>query len=422
MNWLVSLLLVGVIAARAAPPPKRFVALFNGRDLTGWRGGDTFDPRELNAMSEPERKAKIATWTATLTARNEKTGSQHWRVENEELVNDGYGAFATTEKDYGDIDLILDYKTVPLADSGVYLRGVPQVQIWDHTKADPTGMHWSRGSGGLWNNKDGASGKEPLVMADKPFGEWNHLRVLMVGARVSVWLNEKLVVDHAILENYYDRKLPPAQQRPVLARGPIQLQTHGEEIRWRNIFLREIGSEEACQVLAAHGGTGFEKPFNGTSLAGWAGSRDAAAVRNGAIVLQAGKAGTVYWDKALTDFQARVEYRLSAGGRSGLALRYPGKGEGVEIPLATETGDTGPGLARAARGYQHPVGDWNFEEVTVKGGTVRVERNGTVVLETELNAAASSSVPSPGLLPTRYFGLAGHAGSAEFRRIEIRKL
>ena len=47
-------------------------------------------------------------------------------------------------------------------------------------------------------------------------------------------LNGKLVVDHATLENYYDRKTP------IPARGPIQLQTHGGEIRWRNIFIREI--------------------------------------------------------------------------------------------------------------------------------------------------------------------------------------
>jgi hypothetical protein len=56
----------------------------------------------------------------------------------------------------------------------------------------------------------------------------------MVGDRVTVWLNDKLVVDNAVMENYFDRT------QPVPARGPIQLQTHGGEIRWRNIFLREL--------------------------------------------------------------------------------------------------------------------------------------------------------------------------------------
>ncbi len=171
---------------------------------------------------------------------------QHWSVQDGELVNDGNGLYLTTDKNYGDFELLVDYKTVPLADSGIYLRGCPQVQIWDYTKA---GGKWDlgadKGSGGLWNNSPGAPGKDPLVKADKPFGEWNHFRIIMVGSRVWVWLNGKQTVDGAVMENYYNRKLP------VPPRGPIQLQTHGGEIRWRNIFIREIGSDEADQLLSA---------------------------------------------------------------------------------------------------------------------------------------------------------------------------
>jgi len=212
--------------ARAQGPPPGFTTLFNGRDLTGWRGGDTFDHRALLAMPAEERAAKIATWTASM--------KEHWRAENNELVNDGQGAYATTEKDYGDFELLVEYRTVPLADSGIYLRGVPQVQIWDYTEKAKFELGADKGSGGLWNNSAGAPGKDPLVLADKPFGQWNAFRILMVGSKVTVWLNGKLVVDHATLENYYDRKTP------IPARGPIQLQTHGGEIRWRNIFIREI--------------------------------------------------------------------------------------------------------------------------------------------------------------------------------------
>ncbi len=179
-------------AAMAEPsvPPPGFTALFNGRDLTGWRGGDTFDHRKLLAMPAAERQAQIAKWTATMTA--------HWTVDNGELVNDGQGAYASTEKDYRDFELVLDYKTVALADSGIYLRGCPQVQIWDSTEKAKASIGADKGSGGLWNNSPGAPGKDPLVLADKPFGQWNTVRVIMVGARVSVWLNEKLVVDHAV--------------------------------------------------------------------------------------------------------------------------------------------------------------------------------------------------------------------------------
>ena len=85
-------------------------------------------------------------------------------------------------------------------------------------------------------------------VADKPFGEWNKFRIVMVGSRVSIWLNDKMVVDHAILENYFDKKKPAADRSPILAKGPIQLQTHGSEIRWRNLFVREIGAEEAAKI------------------------------------------------------------------------------------------------------------------------------------------------------------------------------
>jgi hypothetical protein len=227
------------VAAQTIKPPKGFTALYNGKDLAGWRGGDTFDHRKYLAMPEADRAKQDAAWTADMQS--------HWRAEGDELVSDGHGKFATTIKDYGDIELVVDYKTLPLGDSGIYLRGCPQVQIWDHTNPAEFKNGAEKGSGGLWNNSAGAPGKDPLVLADKPFGEWNHFRIVMVSDRVSVWLNDKLVVDHAVLENYYDRK------QPVPASGPIELQTHGAEIRWRNIFVREIGARESADILKSGG-------------------------------------------------------------------------------------------------------------------------------------------------------------------------
>jgi hypothetical protein len=157
-----------------------------------------------------------------------------------------HGPYATTEAEFGDIELLLEYKTVPKADSGIYLRGTPQVQIWDwHQKFNPKNPNRKPhlGSGGLFNNTPGSPGRDPLVLADKPFGEWNHFRIRQVGARTWVWLNAKLVVDGAVMENYWDRS------KPLPAKGPIMLQTHGAEIRWRNLFVREIGADEAKAIL-----------------------------------------------------------------------------------------------------------------------------------------------------------------------------
>ncbi len=410
-------------------PPQGFIALFNGIDLSGWRGGDTFDHRKLLAMTPEKRQEQIDKWTSTMKA--------HWSVQGDELVNDGQGAYATTEKDYRDFELLLEYKTVPKADSGIYLRGVPQVQIWDSTEQDKFGIGANKGSGGLWNNSAGAPGKDPLVLADKPFGEWNAFRVLMVGSRVSVWLNDKLVVDHAILENYYDRKTP------VPPAGPIQLQTHGGEIRWRNIFLREIGSDEANKILASHNNSGFESVFNGRDFTGWAGPVDQYEIVDGAIQCKPEKGGTIYTKAEYSDFMSRLEFKLPPGGNNGLAIRYPGEGDTAYVGMCElqvlddnyekvrgaidprQAHGSAYGMVAAARGYQHPIGEWNFQEVTVQGSKIRVELNGTPILNCDLSEVKDymGGHAHPGKDRTSgHFGFAGHSDPVAFRNISIKRL
>ena len=413
----------------AQTPPAGFTALFNSKDLAGWRGGDTLDHRKYLAMAEDKRAEQDAKWTADM--------SQHWRAEGDELVNDGHGRYATTTKDYGDFELLIEYKTVPKADSGIYLRGVPQVQIWDYTEDDGGTMGRTKGSGGLWNNSPGAPGKDPLVLADKPLGEWNKFRVLMVGSRVSVWLNEKLVVDHAILENYYDRQLP------IPAKGPIELQTHGGEIRWRNIFIREIGSDEANRILASKGNEGFQAVYNGTDFTGWEGPVQNYEVKDGAIVCKPGKGGCIYTKEEYRDFVARLEFKVPRNGNNGLAIRYPGDPAGrvdtayygmCELQVLDDSykgidprqaHGSAYGMVAAHRGYQHPVGEWNFQEVTVKGSTIKVELNGTVILDTDLSKVTEymANHEHPGKDRTSgHFGFAGHSDPVAFRNVRTKKL
>ncbi len=435
------------VTAFAAQPPPGFTTLFNGKDLSGWRGGTTYDHRQLLELPAAERDALIAKWTASLTEL--KDGQPHWRAEGDVLVNDGFGGYATTERDYGDFEFRVDFKLAPNADSGVYLRGVPQVQIWDSTMPDPKGHGYIKGSGGLWNNPTGTPGRDPLVKADRPIGEWNVLRVVMVGSRVSVWLNQQLVVDHVVLENYYDKnnkKLTPAQRRPVPPRGPIELQTHGGATHWRNIFIREIGPAEANQLLASRGGEAYQKIFDGRSLAGWAGAVDAIEVQGGAMVWREKKGGVAYWNEEVSDFQARLMFKLPKAGNNGLAIRYPGTGdtayhgmcelqildENYEINKpakidARQAHGSAYGMVAAARGYQHPLGEWNFEEVTVKGSTIKVELNGTVILDTDLARVDMATVMAnkahPGKDRTRgFFGFAGHNDPVSFKDIYVRKL
>lgn len=412
-------------------PPQGFTALFNGTDLTGWRGGDTKDHRWLMNLPEAERTAQLQKWNDSLKA--------HWKVENGELLNDGQGAYATTEKEYGDFEMHVDFNTAPGGDSGIYLKGVPQVQIWDALAADPKDARGiAKGSGGLWNNSPGAPGKDPLVLADKKPGQWNHLRILMIGARVSVWLNDKLTVDQALLENYYDRKTP------IPARGPLGLQKHGAPIRWRNIFVRELASDEANQILAAHGTGGFAPIFNGKDLTGWAGPIDNYEVVDGTLVCKPGKGGTIYWNNELSDFMARLEFKVPPGGNNGLAIRYSGEGDVAyggmtELQVLDDNYDkvkgkidprqahgSAYGMAAAQRGYHRPNDQWNFQEVTVKGSTIKVELNGNIILDTDISkidpATFMDNRAHPGKDRTSgFFGFAGHNDPVAFRNVQIKK-
>lgn len=230
----VLLLFSADVRADSPKPPEGFRALFNGKDLSGWHG---LNPHSV-AKLKGEKKA-------AMLEKMRDDFSNHWYVENGELVNKGTGPYATTDQEFGNIELLIEYKTVPKADSGIYLRGTPQVQIWDTTKE---GGKWDRnadkGSGGLFNNSKGKPGQLPLVHADRPFGEWNKFRIKQIGDKTWVWLNDKLVVDGAVMENYWDRS------KPLMDKGPIMLQTHGGEIRWRNIFVRNIDEEEANETLS----------------------------------------------------------------------------------------------------------------------------------------------------------------------------
>ena len=411
-----------------AEPPKGFTPLFNGKNLDGFYGHNPHDT--VNKVPADKLKDAIASYQEAFT--------KHWTVENGELVNDGHGPYATTDKEYGDIEFHLEYKTVAQADSGIYLRGTPQVQIWDTTEA---GGKWEiqadKGSGALWNNTKGTNGQVPLVHADKAFGEWNSFRILQLGSRTTIHFNNKLVVDNAIMENYWD----PKRLIPLPAKGPIHLQTHGGEIRWRNINVREIPAEEANALLRGKD-KGFKSVFNGKNLKGWAGSTDNYEVRDGAIVCKEGHGGTLYTEEEYGDFVARVEFKVPPGGNNGLAIRYPGHGnpafDGMtELQVLDDTASQYAeldarqyhgsvyGQAAPHRGYLRPVGEWNYQEVTVIGSTIKVELNGSVILNADLSTITEfmGDHKFPGRNLTKgHFGFAGHNDPVMFRNIAIKKL
>ena len=172
-----------------------------------------------------ERAAMSAVDLEAAQKEADRRMREHWSVEDGVLVFDGQGDSLCTAKDYGDFELYCDWKIQDGGDSGIYIRGLPQIQIWDSEKVKV-------GSGGLYNNKRYPS--KPLVMADKPVGEWNTFYVSMIGSQVTVKLNGKLVVDNVVLENLWE------PDKPVYPAGQIELQNHSNPLWFRNIFVREM--------------------------------------------------------------------------------------------------------------------------------------------------------------------------------------
>ena len=203
---------------------KGFVSMFNGKDLTGWKG----------LVENPIARAKMSEQQlAEAQVKADENMRRDWKVEDGLLVyvGSGFDNLCTVEQ-YGDFEMYVDWRLDPAGkepDAGVYLRGTPQVQIWDIARVN---VGAQVGSGGLYNNKKNVS--IPKCVADNKLGEWNSFYIKMVGDKVTVKLNGVLVVDGVTLENYWDRS------QPIFPVEQIELQAHGSRVWWRNLYIKRL--------------------------------------------------------------------------------------------------------------------------------------------------------------------------------------
>jgi HEAT repeat protein len=398
-----------------------FVPLFDGRSLDGWKGLVADPPARAKMMSEELARAQ---------AEADDKMRAHWSVVDGVLVFDGEGASLCTTGDYADFELLADWKIEKGGDSGFYLRGSPQVQIWDG-EANPVG------SGGLFNNEEGPS--EPRENADRPVGEWNTFRIIMMGDRITVYLNDKQVVRHAVLENYWER------EKPIYPTGQIELQAHGNPLQFRNIFVREIPADPApTGMSAAEAGEGFRALFNGRDLEGWTGNLAAYPAENGKIVVRPARGGgNLYTEKEYTDFVLRFEFKLTPAANNGLGIRAPLEGDAAYVGMELQILEDGSpvywglqpyqhhgsiyGVVPARRGVLRPIGEWNTEEVTVEGRRVKIVVNGTTVVDADLDTASAGGTMDhrehSGLTrESGHIGFLGHGSIVEFRNIRIKEI
>ncbi len=407
------------------PADSGFVSIFNGKDLTGWKAYVT-NPIELKAM-KPKSLIKKQ-------LKANKKLPVNWNVKDGMIVFSGEGNNLLSEKEYGDFEMIVNWRITKKGDSGIYLRGTPQVQIWDTSRID---VGAQVGSGGLYNNQQNQS--IPLKVADNPIDEWNTFRITLIGERVTVYLNGELVVDNTTLENYWDKNIP------IFPKGTVELQAHGTDLAFKDIYIREILKNETG-LSEQEKEEGFFPVFNGKNLDGWVGDKVNYSAIDGNIVIQPSNGeggGNLFTEKEFSDFNFRFEFQLTPAANNGLGIRTPLEGDaaymGMELQIldneAPVYADLKPyqyhgsvyGVIPAKRGFLKPTGEWNSEEVIVKGKNVKVILNGTVIVDGNIEEASKNGTidhnEHPGLLRDKgHIGFLGHGSVVSFRNIRIKEL
>lgn len=414
------------------PLKNGFTALFNGKDLSGWKG----------LVANPIKRSNMDAQTlAEAQAKADAEMRESWKVVDGELQFVGHGDNITTLKKYGDFEMLVDWKIIDdgkqEGDAGIYLRGTPQVQIWDNARVK---VGAQVGSGGLYNNQVNES--KPLKVADKKLGEWNTFHIIMKADRVTVYLNGELVTDHVILENYWDKKMP------IFAEEQIELQAHGSPVSYRNIYIKELPRVKPFELSKKEKKEGFKILFDGTNMYNWQGNTRDYITENGNLAVRPkpGKSilgNNLYTKEQYSDFIFRFEFQLSPGANNGLGIRAPLSGDAAYEGMELQILDNDAPIYKALKVYQYhgsiygtipakrgslkPLGEWNYQEVIVQGPKIKVILNGDVILDADISEArkngAADGQKHPGLMrESGHIGFLGHGSELQFRNIRIKDL
>ena len=190
---------------------------------------------------------------------------------------------------------------------------------------------------------------------------------------------------------------------------------------------------------------GFRELFDGSSLEGWrllAKTGEGYLVRDGALVCPPGGGGNLFFDEEFSDFVFDFEFRLENGSNNGLCIRCPLQDgdlayDGIELQIIDNSSERYKDIQPwqkhgslyhvfpAKTGALRPTGEWNQEQVTVQGSTVKVVVNGQTILDVDTATVTDPELleKHPGLARrSGYIGFLGHNEPIEFRNIRIKRL
>ena len=188
----------------------------------------------------------------------------------------------------------------------------------------------------------------------------------------------------------------------------------------------------------------FWQLFNGEDLKGWQGDTTGYVVEDGRIVVypELGS-GNLYTQNQFSDFILRFEFKLTPGANNGLGIRTPTEGDAAYVGMELQILDNSSpkyqelrpyqyhgsiyGIVPSKRGYQRPVGEWNYQEIKAQGHRITVELNGIQIVDADIARASAAGTMDgrehPGLMnSTGHIGFLGHGSRVEFRNIWIKEI
>ncbi len=201
--------LFAALAAVSTAQAEDWIALFNGKNLDGWQAVD-------GPLSS-------------------------WHVEDDILYcSGGGGGWLSTNKEYGDFEIALEFRVPPGGNSGVFLRAPHEnnpayagmeIQILDDRAEQYAKLQPFQYCGSLYGIA------APKTRASKPAGEWQKMHILCKGRQVKVTLNDTVISDTNLDDEQAHAATHPGINRRT---GYIGLQNHGTRLDFRNVRLREL--------------------------------------------------------------------------------------------------------------------------------------------------------------------------------------
>ncbi|MFM8890807.1 MAG: family 16 glycoside hydrolase, partial [Planctomycetia bacterium] len=268
--------------------------------------------------------------------------------------------------------------------------------------------------------------------------EWNHYFIRAIDGEVRLWVN-----GHEVSGG--------SDCKP--ATGHLCLEAEGAPVEFRRLKIRPLdaaagkaaattSSTTTAPSVAPSADQGYTQLFDGKTLTGWQGDVAGYEVVDGELRCRKGAGGKLLTAEEYGDFDLRFDFRLTPGANNGLGIRAPRDGDAAFVGMELQIlDDAHPkyaslqpwqshgsiyGVVAAERGGLKPAGEWNSEEVLVRGSTVKVGLNGKTIVDADV-AAFRDGKPTPdgkqhpGLSRTKgHIGFLGHGDEVHFRNIRIR--